>query len=55
MQTLSFGFEIVISTFGYEDFVLQGSSVLADLGTEQVELIALSQRTGNPKYMEKVS
>lgn len=30
-----------------------GSSVLADLGTEQVELIGLSQRTGNPTYMEK--
>ncbi|MCO5559693.1 hypothetical protein L7F22_013294 [Adiantum nelumboides] len=30
-----------------------GSSVLADLGTEQVELIGLSQRTGNPVYMEK--
>eukprot|EP00250_Pteridium_aquilinum_P012694 c20880_g1_i1 orf=430-2277(+) len=30
-----------------------GSSVLADLGTEQVELIGLSQRTGNPAYMEK--
>ncbi|KAH7445716.1 hypothetical protein KP509_01G021300 [Ceratopteris richardii] len=30
-----------------------GSSVLADLGTEQVELIGLSQRTRNPLYMEK--
>lgn len=29
-----------------------GSSILADLGTEQVELIGLSQRTGNPVYME---
>lgn len=33
---------------------LQGSSTLADLGTEQVEFIGLSQRTGNPKYQEKV-
>lgn len=32
----------------------QGASVLADLGTEQVEFIALSQRTGIPKYKEKV-
>jgi len=31
-----------------------GASVLADLGTEQVEFIALSQRTGIPKYKEKV-
>ncbi|XP_057865703.2 mannosyl-oligosaccharide 1,2-alpha-mannosidase MNS1 [Cryptomeria japonica] len=31
-----------------------GSSVLADIGTTQVEFIALSQRTGNPKYQEKV-
>ncbi|KAG0583642.1 hypothetical protein M758_3G151900 [Ceratodon purpureus] len=30
-----------------------GSSILADSGTEQVELIALSQRTGIPKYKEK--
>lgn len=30
-----------------------GSSVLADLGTEQVELIALTQRTGVAKYAEK--
>jgi hypothetical protein len=27
---------------------------LADSGTEQVEFIALSQRTGIPKYKEKV-
>lgn len=33
---------------------LQGSSTLADLGTEQVEFIGLSQRTGNPKYKQKV-
>jgi len=33
---------------------VQGASILADLGTEQVELIALSQRTGVPKYKEKV-
>ncbi|XP_024528760.1 mannosyl-oligosaccharide 1,2-alpha-mannosidase MNS1 [Selaginella moellendorffii] len=31
-----------------------GASVLADLATEQVEFIALSQRTGDPKYQEKV-
>ncbi|CAM6010019.1 unnamed protein product [Sphagnum balticum] len=31
-----------------------GSSVLADLGTEQVEFIGLSQRTGDPKYKHKV-
>ncbi|KAH9558163.1 hypothetical protein CY35_07G122600 [Sphagnum magellanicum] len=31
-----------------------GSSVLADLGTEQVEFIGLSQRTGDPKYKQKV-
>ncbi|KAK9734146.1 hypothetical protein RND81_04G118200 [Saponaria officinalis] len=31
-----------------------GDSILADSGTEQLEFIALSQRTGNPKYQEKV-
>uniref|UniRef100_A0A0D6QXY9 alpha-1,2-Mannosidase n=1 Tax=Araucaria cunninghamii TaxID=56994 RepID=A0A0D6QXY9_ARACU len=31
-----------------------GSSVLADIGTTQVEFIALSQRTGNVIYQEKV-
>lgn len=31
-----------------------GASILADSGTEQVEFIALSQRTGDPKYQEKV-
>ncbi|CAM6032388.1 unnamed protein product [Sphagnum compactum] len=31
-----------------------GSSVLADLGTEQVEFIGLSLRTGDPKYKHKV-
>ncbi|KAL3700603.1 hypothetical protein R1sor_018625 [Riccia sorocarpa] len=31
-----------------------GSSVLADVGTEQLEFIGLSQRTGDPKYKEKV-
>ncbi|KAH1097373.1 hypothetical protein J1N35_014294 [Gossypium stocksii] len=31
-----------------------GQSILADSGTEQLEFIALSQRTGNPKYQEKV-
>lgn len=32
----------------------QGDSVLADSGTEQLEFIALSQRTGDPKYQQKV-
>jgi mannosyl-oligosaccharide alpha-1,2-mannosidase len=32
-----------------------GDSILADSGTEQLELIALSQRTGDPKYQLKVS
>lgn len=31
-----------------------GDSILADSGTEQVEFIALSQRTGDPKYQQKV-
>ncbi|CAM6075530.1 unnamed protein product [Sphagnum tenellum] len=31
-----------------------GSSVLADLGTDQLEFIGLSQRTGDPKYKQKV-
>ncbi|KAK8487388.1 hypothetical protein V6N13_093145 [Hibiscus sabdariffa] len=31
-----------------------GQSILADSGTEQLEFIALSQRTGDPKYREKV-
>ncbi|GMI78615.1 ALPHA-MANNOSIDASE IB, alpha-mannosidase 1 [Hibiscus trionum] len=31
-----------------------GQSILADSGTEQLEFIALSQRTGDPKYQEKV-
>ncbi|KAK3427885.1 hypothetical protein EUGRSUZ_F04021 [Eucalyptus grandis] len=30
-----------------------GNSILADSGTEQVEFIALSQRTGDPKYQQK--
>ncbi|TYJ12774.1 hypothetical protein E1A91_A10G003500v1 [Gossypium mustelinum] len=30
-----------------------GKSILADSGTEQLEFIALSQRTGDPKYQEK--
>ncbi|CAN6276854.1 unnamed protein product [Urochloa humidicola] len=30
-----------------------GDSILADSGTEQLEFIALSQRTGNPKYQQK--
>ncbi|KAK9097479.1 hypothetical protein Sjap_022976 [Stephania japonica] len=29
-------------------------SILADSGTEQLEFIALSQRTGDPKYQQKV-
>ncbi|KAL9265777.1 Mannosyl-oligosaccharide 1,2-alpha-mannosidase MNS2-like protein [Drosera capensis] len=32
-----------------------GRSILADSGTEQLEFIALSQRTGDPKYQQKVS
>lgn len=31
-----------------------GDSILADSGTEQLEFIALSQRTGDPKYQKKV-
>lgn len=31
-----------------------GFSVLADAGTEQLEFISLSQRTGDPKYQQKV-
>ncbi|CAH2050579.1 unnamed protein product [Thlaspi arvense] len=31
-----------------------GDSILADSGTEQLEFIVLSQRTGDPKYQEKV-
>ncbi|KAM7480693.1 hypothetical protein LguiA_028906 [Lonicera macranthoides] len=30
-----------------------GDSILADSGTEQMEFIALSQRTGDPKYQQK--
>ncbi|KAG6503471.1 hypothetical protein ZIOFF_035786 [Zingiber officinale] len=33
---------------------LQGESILADSGTEQLEFIALSQRTGDLKYQQKV-
>jgi mannosyl-oligosaccharide alpha-1,2-mannosidase len=33
---------------------MQASSTLADLGTEQLEFIGLSQRTGNPKYKQRV-
>ncbi|PPS11790.1 hypothetical protein GOBAR_AA08851 [Gossypium barbadense] len=32
----------------------EGQSILADSGTEQLEFIALSQRTGDPKYQDKV-
>ncbi|XP_031117857.1 cycloartenol synthase-like [Ipomoea triloba] len=35
-------------------FCSQGDSILADSGTEQLEFIALSQRTGDPKYQQKV-
>ncbi|KAG1326879.1 Mannosyl-oligosaccharide 1,2-alpha-mannosidase MNS1 [Cocos nucifera] len=31
-----------------------GASILADSGTEQLEFIALSQRTGDPTYQQKV-
>ncbi|XP_023000181.1 mannosyl-oligosaccharide 1,2-alpha-mannosidase MNS1-like [Cucurbita maxima] len=31
-----------------------GLSILADSGTEQLEFISLSQRTGDPKYQQKV-
>ncbi|PWZ44350.1 Mannosyl-oligosaccharide 1,2-alpha-mannosidase MNS1 [Zea mays] len=31
----------------------KGDSILADSGTEQLEFIALSQRTGDPKYQQK--
>ncbi|KAG6575398.1 Mannosyl-oligosaccharide 1,2-alpha-mannosidase MNS2, partial [Cucurbita argyrosperma subsp. sororia] len=31
-----------------------GFSILADAGTEQLEFISLSQRTGDPKYQQKV-
>ncbi|PKA51372.1 Mannosyl-oligosaccharide 1,2-alpha-mannosidase MNS2 [Apostasia shenzhenica] len=31
-----------------------GDSILADSGTEQLEFIVLSQRTGDPKYQQKV-
>ncbi|PSS07245.1 Mannosyl-oligosaccharide 1,2-alpha-mannosidase [Actinidia chinensis var. chinensis] len=31
-----------------------GDSILADSGTEQLEFIALSQRTGDPKYQQTV-
>ncbi|KAG6506848.1 hypothetical protein ZIOFF_032180 [Zingiber officinale] len=34
--------------------VWQGESILADSGTEQLEFIALSQRTGDLKYQQKV-
>lgn len=33
---------------------MQGNSILADLGTEQMEFIALTQRTNISKYKEKV-
>ncbi|GAB2233707.1 hypothetical protein Droror1_Dr00002936 [Drosera rotundifolia] len=33
---------------------ISGQSILADSGTEQLEFIALSQRSGDPKYQQKV-
>lgn len=39
----------------YALLFLQGDSILADSGTEQLEFIALSQRTGDSKYQLKVS
>ncbi|KAK4361711.1 hypothetical protein RND71_016952 [Anisodus tanguticus] len=39
---------------GWARLLLYGDSILADSGTEQLEFIALSQRTGNPKYQQKV-
>jgi len=35
-------------------YFVKGESILADSGTEQLEFIALSQRTGDPKYQQKV-
>ncbi|CAL5003164.1 unnamed protein product [Urochloa decumbens] len=34
-------------------FLEKGNSILADSGTEQLEFIALSQRTGDQKYQQK--
>eukprot|EP00850_Spirogloea_muscicola_P000924 SM000003S11169 [mRNA] locus=s3:1291827:1298198:- [translate_table: standard] len=39
---------------GHHDNGWAGGSILADCGTEQLEFIALSQRTGNPVYAAKV-
>lgn len=38
----------------YSALFFQGDSILADSGTEQLEFIALTQRTGEPKYQQKV-
>uniref|UniRef100_A0A803M9S0 alpha-1,2-Mannosidase n=1 Tax=Chenopodium quinoa TaxID=63459 RepID=A0A803M9S0_CHEQI len=38
----------------WKSYMMRGDSILADSGTEQLEFIALSQRTGNPKYQQKV-
>ncbi|RVW83680.1 Mannosyl-oligosaccharide 1,2-alpha-mannosidase MNS1 [Vitis vinifera] len=35
-------------------FLVPRVTILADSGTEQLEFIALSQRTGDPKYQKKV-
>lgn len=35
-------------------YFVKGESILADSGTEQLEFIVLSQRTGDPKYQQKV-
>lgn len=40
--------------FFYPSSFFKGESILADSGTEQLEFIVLSQRTGDPKYQKKV-
>ena len=47
--------EIDVVIFYIWTSILQGGCTLADLGTEQLEFIALSQRTGDLKYQQKVS
>ncbi|KMS97213.1 hypothetical protein BVRB_7g177650 [Beta vulgaris subsp. vulgaris] len=39
---------------GLDEQFQRARDILADSGTEQVEFIALSQRTGDPKYQQKV-
>ena len=46
--------EIDIVIFYLWTSILQGGSTLADSGTAQLEFIVLSQRTGDPKYQQKV-